>query len=98
MITSTADAVRASQDQFLTAVRDGHRTIAESVAAWAAAVEKMAPAAAPPAGPPALHAVPTPDAVVDNTFDFAQRLLNAQRDFARDVVSATAPIRAGRAA
>jgi hypothetical protein len=89
MTTTTTEAVRASQDQFLDAVRQSQQAVVDAVAAWAKAVEDITPAV--PALP-GLEELPKPEAVIDNAFDFAQKLLDAQREFARGVVSAAAPV------
>ena len=89
MSTTITDAARTSQEQFLATVRQSQEAIVEAVAAWAKAVETVAPAA--PTLPGAAE-LPKSEAVVENAFDFAQKLLDAQRDFARKVIAAAAPV------
>ena len=97
MASSTKDttqAVQTAQDEFVGAVRQNQQAILESVSAWAKAVNEIVPAGQTPEG------LLAPETVIDNAFDFAHKLLDAQRDFARGMVSATSPVReqAGRAA
>ena len=41
---------------------------------------------------PLTDELPKPEAVVDNAFEFASQLLDAQHDFARRVLAAAAPV------
>jgi hypothetical protein len=89
MSTTFNETARQSQEQFLNAVRQSQQAVVEAVAAWAKAVEEITP---PVPAVPGLEGLPKPEAVVENAFDFAQKLLDAQREFARGVVSAAAPV------
>ena len=82
------DAARASQDDVLNAVRQSQQAVVDAVATWAKAVQEVVPAA--PVVPGAGN-LPRPEEVVENTFEFAHRLLDAQRDFARSLIAASAP-------
>jgi hypothetical protein len=75
----------AAQERILNGVRRSHQTFTDVVAAWAKAVEKAVPS---------VHALPVaqPEKLVNGTFDFVQQLLDAQRDFAKDVLSAAEPV------
>ena len=88
-MTTVHDAAQASQETFLNAVRQSQQAVVDAVAAWAKAVEEIVPA-----NPtlPGLDDLPKPQAVVENAFDFAQKLLDAQRAFARDVMAAATPV------
>jgi hypothetical protein len=88
-MTTLTDAAQASQDQILSTVRQSQQAVVDAVAAWAKAVENVVP---PLPAIPGAEELPKPEAVVDNAFDFAQKLLDAQRDFARSVISAAAPV------
>jgi hypothetical protein len=83
------DAARTSQEQFLATVQQSQDALVEAVATWAKAVEKLAPST--PALP-GTEDLPKPEAVVEGAFDFAQKLLDAQRDYARRVIAAAAPV------
>ena len=87
-MSNLTDAAQASQDQILAAVRQSQQAVVEAVAAWAKTVENIIPTTPTLPGSDEL---PNPDAVVDNAFDFASKLLDAQRDFAHSVIAAAAP-------
>ena len=89
MSTTLTEAAKASQDQILTTVRQSQQAVVDAVAAWAKAVENLVPSA--PALP-GTDELPKPEAVVDNAFDFASKLLDAQHEFARSVLAAAAPV------
>ena len=89
MSTTVTEAAKASQDQILTTVRQSQQAVVDAVAAWAKAVESVVP---PAPALPGADKLPTPAAVVDNAFDFASKLLDAQHDFARSVLAAAAPV------
>ena len=82
------ETTQASQEQFIAAVRQSQQAVLDAVAAWAKAVEEITPAVPAISG---LEALPQPAAVVDNAFDFAQQLLDTQREFARSIVEAASP-------
>jgi hypothetical protein len=84
-MTTITDAARVSQEQFLATVRQGQQAVVDAVGTWAKAVEGIVPAV------PASEHLPKPEAVVETAFDFAQKLLDAQREFARSVIAAAAP-------
>jgi hypothetical protein len=89
MSTTLTDATKASQDQILTAVRQSQQAVVDAVAAWAKAVENVVP---PTPSIPGTDELPKPEAVVDDAFDFAAKLLDAQHEFARSVLAAAAPV------
>jgi hypothetical protein len=70
-------------------VRQSQHAVVDAVAAWARAVQDITPAAPPI---PNIDELPKPQEVMDNAFDFAQKLLDAQRDFAHNVISAASPV------
>jgi hypothetical protein len=89
-VSSTlTDATKASQDQILTAVRQSQQAVVDAVAAWAKAVENVVP---PAPSIPGADELPKPEALVDDAFDFASKLLDAQHEFARSVLAAAAPV------
>ncbi len=81
------DPTQAEQ-QYLDAVREGQQAIVDAVEAWSKGVERLAVSYPPVPGAPEL---PTAQEVVENAFDFAEKLLAAQREFARNLLEATAP-------
>ena len=89
MTATMSDAALASQEQFLGTVRQSQEAVVEAVAAWANAVEGMTPSTP---SLPGFEQLPRPQAVIESAFDFAQQLLDAQRDFAREVIAAASPV------
>jgi hypothetical protein len=89
MTATMSDAALASQEQFLGTVRQSQEAVVEAVAAWAKAVEGMTPSTP---SLPGFEQLPRPQAVIESAFDFAQQLLDAQRDFAREVIAAASPV------
>ena len=83
------DATRTAQDQYLTALRQSQHAIVDAIAAWSRAVQEITPKAPPM---PAIESLPKPQEVIDNSFDFAQKLLDAQRDFVQNIISAASPV------
>jgi hypothetical protein len=88
MATSTADYVQGAQEQTLKTLRDGQQAIIDAVRAWAEAVERITP---PTPALPFSEQLPSPKEVVETSFDFAEQLLKAQREFAESVLAAAAP-------
>lgn len=87
MPTTATEYTQTAQEQTLKAVRQGQQAIVEAVKAWAAAIEKASPEA------PALpypDEFPTPKEFVSTSFNFANQLLEAQREFAESIVDAAA--------
>jgi hypothetical protein len=86
-MASIPEATQTQQDEFLSGVRQNQQAVLDAVAAWARAVQEITPPV------PSADALPAPETVVENAFDFAQKLLDAQRDFAQGIIAATAPAR-----
>jgi len=84
------DATPADQaeQQFLAAVQQSQQAIVDAVGAWAKGVESLS-ASYPPV--PEDSEPPTAEQVVERSFDFAEKLLASQREFARNVLAAAAP-------
>ena len=88
MSSTLTETTKASQDQILKNVKQSQQAVVDAVAAWAKAVESIVPPAPQMPGPEEL---PKPEAVVDNAFDFASKLLDAQHEFAINVLQAASP-------
>lgn len=86
-MSTAMDYALEAQERTLTALRQTHSATIEAVENWAKAVESAAPER--PAMP-VLSALPTPEELIRNSFDFAEKLLGAQREFAQDLIAATA--------
>ena len=83
-----ADAASA-QEQTLKSIRETQQAVVEAVRTWADAVEKTVPAV--PALPFA-EELPSPTEIVHTSFEFAEQLLKAQREFAENVLAAASPV------
>jgi hypothetical protein len=77
-----------AEQQFLEAVRQSQQAIVDAVGAWTKGVESLS-ASYPPV--PEDYEPPKPEEVVERSFDFAEKLLTSQREFARNVLAAAAP-------
>ena len=85
---STTEYTRAAQDQVLNALKQSQDAVVKAVETWSGAVAKLP---VPPVDVPYSDELPKPEEILETTFEFAQRLLDAQRDFARNVLRAAAP-------
>ena len=86
--TSTKQ-IASAQEQTLKSIRETQQAVVEAVRTWADAVEKTVPAV--PALPFA-EELPTPTEIVHTSFEFAEQLLKAQREFAENVLAAASPV------
>ena len=83
------------QDEILNVIRTSQETVVEAVKTWVETVKAVTPKV--PAVPLA-EKLPKPEDVVTNAYGFAEKLLSGQRQFAEELVKATAPLRAGSGA
>ncbi len=84
-----SEYVQSAQEQTLKTLRDGQQAIIDSIRAWAEAVERIVPQT------PALpfsEQLPSPQEIVQTSFDFAEQLLKTQREFAENVLAAAEPV------
>jgi len=84
------ELAQKGQDQFLEAVKQSQQAIVDSVSAWSQTVQAYA-SSVPPV--PELEQLPAAEQIIDNTFDLVEKLVAGQRDFARNLLAATAPAR-----
>ena len=77
------------EDQVLEAVRQSQDAVVKAVKTWADAGKNLIPDL--PALPFA-DQLPSPAEIVDKTFDFADRMIAAQREFAAAVIDAAKPL------
>jgi len=75
------------QEEFLNAIRTGQQT-------WVDAVKAVTPQM-PPIQVPLADRLPAAEDVVASAYDFAEKLLASQRQFAGDLLKATAPLLPG---
>jgi hypothetical protein len=84
-----SEYVQSAQEQTLKTLRDGQQAIIDSIRAWAEAVERIVPQT------PALpfsEQLPSPQEIVQTSFNFAEQLLKTQREFAENVLAAAEPV------
>ncbi len=79
------------QSEVLDTIRKSQEAVVEAVDAWAKAVQSIKPDL-PDVNVPFADKLPKPEELVANAYDFAEKLLAAQRKFAEDVLKATAPL------
>ncbi len=82
---------RDMQEEFLKAIRRSQELVVGAIRTWAEAVEPYAPKL-PLRRIPLAQRLPKPGEVVENTYDFAEKLLANQRKFAEEVLKAAAPL------
>jgi hypothetical protein len=85
------------QDELLNVIRTSQDTVVEAVKTWVETVKAVTPNV-PPVQLPLAEKLPKPQDVVASAYDFAEKLLAGQRQFAEDLVQATAPLRPGSGA
>jgi hypothetical protein len=99
--TSTQDL----QEEFLTTLRRGQKTIIGALRIWVDTVTTVTPSLLPltdklPKLPnvtvPFAGKLPTPEEAVDSAYGLAEQLLANQRKFADDVLALTVPLMSGR--
>jgi hypothetical protein len=90
MATAT-ELGKTAQEQILNAYEMGSNAIVDGVRNWAEAIESITPANFNAPSIPGLDNLPSPTDTVEGGFEFAQKMLNAQRDFALSLIKAVAP-------
>ena len=88
MPSPAIESTLAAQDKVLSALRESQTAVVDAVATWAKAVENSVPDL--PAIPVA-SSLPTPEEILKNSYDFAGKVLQAQREFAERLLKAAAP-------
>lgn len=88
MATAT-EMFSALEDQVLETVRQSQEAVVKAVKTWAEAGKSMVPDLPPL---PFADQLPNTVDIVENAFDFADKLLAAQRDFAAAVLDAARPV------
>lgn len=87
--TTASQYAQTAQEQTLNTVRQTQNAVVEAVRTWATAVEKIVPDM--PAVPFS-DQLPSPQEIVQTSFQFAEQLLKAQREFAESVLKAATPV------
>ena len=88
MPSPAIESTLAAQDKVLSALRESQTAVVDVVETWAKAVENSVPDL--PAIPVA-SSLPTPEEIIKNSYDFAGKVLQAQREFAERLLKAAAP-------
>jgi hypothetical protein len=79
------------QSEIINAIRKSQEAIVDAIETWASTVQSVRPEL-PDLNLPFADKLPKPEDVVTNAYDFAEQLLSTQRQFAEDVLKATAPL------
>jgi hypothetical protein len=82
------------QGEILKTVRKSQDAVVDAIQMWADAVQSIKPPL-PEVSIPFSDKLPKPGELVAGAYDFAEQLLAAQRQFAGDVLRATAPLLRG---
>jgi hypothetical protein len=82
------------QEEFLNIIRTSQETVVDAVKTLVDTVKNVTPKV-PSVQVPFAEKLPTPEAVVTGAYDFAEKLLSSQRQFAEELVKATAPLMPG---
>ena len=75
----------SSQEQYSQALRQSQEAMTRAVESWTQGVQRMLGQTSGAPGSP----VASPEQVIDQVFDFATRMLEAQREFAKNLAGAS---------
>jgi hypothetical protein len=89
-VSRIMDSTDDVQAQVLEGIRKSQTAVIDGVRAWA---DRFAPFTLPHTSWAPVEELPTPAEVIDSSFDFAAKLLDAQREFAQGLLGATASVR-----
>src|SRR5260370_42222518 len=90
-MTDVRPAGKELKDQILDTIGKSQEAVPDAIRTWAETVQSIPPSLPVPPMPFA-DKLPKPGELVGNAYDFAEKLLAAQRKFAEDVIAATAPV------
>jgi hypothetical protein len=82
------------QEEFLSIIRTSQETVVDAVKTLVDTVKTVTPKV-PSVQVPFAEKLPKPEDVVTSAYDFAEKLLSSQRQFAEELVKATAPLMPG---
>ena len=88
-MASASEMITALEDQVLETVRQSQEAVVKAVATWAEAGKSLIPELPPL---PFSDQLPNTVDMVENAFNFADRLLATQRQFAAAVLDAAKPV------
>ncbi|MDQ2911250.1 MAG: hypothetical protein M3R39_09595 [Actinomycetota bacterium] len=86
---TTDEAIRTTQEHILSAVRQSQEAMVKAVTVWSQAVAKAVPELP---SQPLADKLPTPEKLVETSFQFAEKLLGEQHKFVTEVLAAAAPV------
>jgi acetyl-CoA carboxylase carboxyltransferase component len=95
-MSATPTTPQLEPAQIIESIRKSQQAVVDVVRAWAEAAAKATPLV--PSVVPSAQDAPDPRELVDTTFDFAAELLATQREFAHNLISASTPQGAEKAA
>ena len=90
-MTNPRTATQELQGQILDSIRKSQDAVVDALRTWADAVHSVTPSL-PVSAVPFADKLPKPKDLVEDAFDFAAQLLDAQRKFAENVLQVTAPV------
>lgn len=83
--------IREPQEELLNAIAGGQQAVVEVVKTWVDTVKSVTPKVPAPQLP-LIDQLPKPEEVVASAYDFAEKLLASQRQFAGELLRAMAPL------
>ena|SRR6516164_10809484 len=95
MPSTSTSTQQELQDQFLSIVRKSQEIALDAIKSMVDSVQTITPKI-PVVDVPFADKLPKPQDVVARGYDFAEKLLSSQRQFADEVVKATAPLLPGK--
>ena len=95
MPSTSTSTQQELQDQFLSMVRKGQEIALDVIKSMVDTIQTITPII-PSFDVPFADRLPKPQDVVAGGYDFAEKLLSSQRQFADEVVKATAPLLPGK--
>jgi len=79
------------QDEFLSAIRKSQDIVLQAIKTWVDSAQAVT-SKVPSVQLPFADQLPKPEDVVSSTYDFAEQVLANQRNFAEEILKATAPL------
>jgi hypothetical protein len=82
------DPTKQVQDQVLDAIKRSQEAVIQAVSTWSETVGQLVPGLPDMPKMPLSDSLPKPSELSDQFFDFAQQMLNSQKDFVDKLVAA----------
>jgi len=90
-MTDVKEITEAVQEQVLSALRVGQTAIVEGVRTLSDTIGNITPDALKTEALPGMDSLPDPKELMSISFDFAEALLNTQKEFAQSLLAAANP-------